>query len=637
MPEMIRFRGEFNRRSEMQGLKTAFVSIAVLTILIAGLSAAEDLTDPYEILARHFEASGGLEHLRAEQTQYFEGSLSTAGMDGTIKAWIAKPDRSRAEVVIGPFSITQGDNGDVSWVLDTNGKVQVISKEDEATANRKEVTRRMADYEHADRGSDVFDAAFEGTETVDGTDCYVVRITNSINTDQFTYYIGKDDFLLKKRVAIQGEKSADGYYGDYREVDGLMVPFFTRETPHQTGQPQDITVSLYESNPEIDPAIFDPPEQGGKDYEFAEGDSEEDIPFQFIGNHLFIPVTVNGKQELWVLDTGAAISVITTDFADELGLELEGDMKGVGAAGTVNVQFAELPPYQVSGISFKGQTVGVIDMSELMRRLGIDVPGILGYDFLSRFVTKVDYANQLVSFYDPDTFTYTGDGREIDVHIKDSVFETPATLDGLHSGTWLFDLGAGTTHLDGVYALREGYAAKDGVLSKGHGAANESSLKLIKADSLDFAGFTIKRPLISFSHGVTDTVMKADKIGILGNTLFRNFVLYVDYADERVIVEKGGRFNQPWPEDHSGLNLGWTPGWDAMEVLYVSPDTPADDAGFQEGDILISVDGKSADQLGGVIGVRELLKQEPGTVVEIGVRRDGEDRRMSLTLADLFE
>jgi hypothetical protein len=621
----------------MPELKTLSVSVVILSVLLAGLCAAADLTDPYEILGKHFEASGGLDLLRAEQTQYFEGELSTAGMKGTIKAWIAKPDRNRAEVVIGPFSITQGDNGDVSWVLDTNGKVQVISKEDEATQKRREVTRRMGDYEHADPESNIFDATFEGTEAVEEEACYVVKVTNTINTDHFTYYIGKDNFLLKKRVAIQGEKSGDGYYGDYREVDGLLVPFFTRETPHQTGQPQDITISHYESNPEIDPEVFDPPEQGGRDYEFASGDAAEDIPFQFIGNHLFIPVTVEGKEGLWVLDTGAAMSVITTDFADELGLELEGDLKGVGAAGTVDVQFAELPPYQLSGISFQGQTVGVIDMSELMRRLGINVPGILGYDFLSRFVTRVDYANELVSFYDPETFTYTGKGRQVDVHIKDSVFETIATLDGEHSGTWLFDLGAGVTHLDGVYALREGYAARDGILSKGHGAGNESSMKVIKADRLNFAGFTIDRPMISFTHGGTDTVFNADRIGILGNTLFRNFVLYVDYANERVIVEEGERFNQAWPEDHSGLNFGWTVDWDGMEVFYVSPDTPADQAGFKKGDILLSVDGKSVDELDGVIGVRELLKQEPGTVIEIGIARDGKDRVISMTLADLFE
>lgn len=621
----------------MSVAKTILVSVLAGTALLAGLCSAEDLTDPYEILGKYFEASGGLDLLRAEQTEYFEGNLSLAGMQGSIKAWTAKPDLSRVEVAIGPINITQGDNGDVSWTLDTNGKVQVVTKEDEATVKRKEVTRRMADYEHADPGSDVFKAAFEGVETVDGTDCYVVKVTNSINTDHFTYYIGKDDFLLKKRIAIQGERSGDTYYSDYHEVDGQLVPFYTKEIPQQTGQPQEITIAHYESNPDLDPAIFDPPQQGGKDYEFTQGNAAEDIPFEFIENHLFIPVTVNGKEGLWVLDTGAAMSIITTDFADELGLEVEGNLKGVGAAGTVDVKFARLPPYQVSGISFRGQTVGVIDMSELLRRLGIDVPGILGFDFLSRFITKVDYANELVSFYDPEAFTYTGDGTELDAHIKESVFETSATLDGDHTGTWLFDLGAGMTHLDGAYALREGYADRDGVLGKGHGAGNESSLKVIKSDRIEFAGFTVERPLISFPYGEADTVLTADKIGILGNTLFRNFVLYVDYADERVIVEKGERFNQPWPEDHSGLSLGWTVDWDAIEVLYVSPGTPADEAGFKEGDIVLSVDGESVENFDGLIGVRELLKQEPGTVLEIEVRRDGKEKKLSLTLEDLFD
>ncbi len=613
------------------------LAVNLIIAVLSGICAAEDLTDPYEILGKHFEASGGLERLRAEKTQYFEGGLALAGMQGTIKAWTAKPDRSRAEVEIGPISLTQGDNGEVSWTLDTNGKVQVVSKEDEATRKRKEVTRRMADFEHADPGSDIFSASFEGTEMVDGTDCYVVKVANAINSDHITYFIGKDDFMLEKRTAIQGEKSADGYYADYRNVDGLMVPFYTREIPYQTGQAQEITIALYESNPELDPAMFDPPEQAGRDFEFTAGDAAEDIPFEFIGNHLFIPVTVNGKEGLWVLDTGAGMSVITTKFAEELGLELEGNLTGVGAAGTVDVQFAKLPPFQVSGISFGGQTVAVIDMSELMRRFGIEVPGILGFDFLSRFVTRVDYANELVSFYDPDEFTYAGDGHELDVHMKESVFEASATLDGEHTGTWLFDLGAGMTHLDGVYALREGYAGRHGVLAKGHGAANESDLKAIKAERIDFAGFTVDDPPISFSYGGTDTVFTADRIGILGNTLFRNFVLYVDYANERVIVEKGERFNEPWPEDHSGLNFGWTVEWDAMEVLFVSPDTPADRAGFKKGDILVSVDGTGVDELDGVIGVRELFKQDPGTELEIGILRDGREKSVKMTLADLYE
>jgi hypothetical protein len=492
---------------------------------LAGVATTQELTDPYEIMSRYFEASGGLERLKAERTSYFEGTLSVGGMEGPIRVWTQKPDHSRAEIDLGPIRMTQGDNGEFEWVLDANGKLQKITKADETTLKRKEVQRRMAEYEYAHPGSDIFTVTFEGTDSVDEVDCYVIKVANSINDDYHTYLIDINGFMLKKSIDIQGEKSGEAYYGDYRQIDGMLTAFYLKQVPRQTGQAQEITISRRESNPEIPATMFDPPEEGGKDYSFSQGNAAENIPFKFIGNHLFIPVVVNGRERLWVLDTGAGMSVIDKAFADEMGLQLEGNLKGRGAGGTVEASFTTLPAYELEGIRFEKQTVAVIDMSELLRRLGIDIPGILGYDFLSRFVTKVDYANELVSFYGPETFEYTGDGAELDVHLKESVFEVSATLDGKHSGTWLFDLGAGTTHLDGVYALREGYTGKHGVLGMGHGAGNEFLLKVVEGDSIRLAGFTVYEPEISFSYGGTDTVFTADKIGVLGNTLFRMSIM----------------------------------------------------------------------------------------------------------------
>ena len=122
------------------------------------------------------------------------------------------------------------------------------------------------------------------------------------------------------------------------------------------------------------------------------GDRTENIPFEFIGSHLYIPVTVRGKERLWILDTGAGMTVLNKAFAEELCLELEGEVKGQGAGGTVKASFTTLPQYSVKGIQFQDQTVAVIDMNELIRRIGLDVVGILGFDFLSRFVILYEKA-----------------------------------------------------------------------------------------------------------------------------------------------------------------------------------------------------------------------------------------------------
>jgi hypothetical protein len=620
----------------MLSLRSICVAAFVVAAVLAGTCLGKEMTDPYEILNKYFEASGGLDRLKAVGTQHFEGEFSIGGMKGPISLWTAKPGRSRVEINLTVINVTEGDNGEISWVLDTNGKVQKMTKPDEATLERKEVERRMDDYEYADSGNDTFTVTLEGTEKLEETDCYLIKIANSINADYHIYYISVGEFRLEKSAAIQGEKSGDTFYGDYREADGMLVAFYNKVIPYQTGQAQDITWSSYESNLDIDTALFDPPEEKGRDFEFTAGTSSENIPFRFIGNHLYIPVVVAGKERLWILDTGAGMSVIDKAFADEMGLETKGDLKGRGAAGTVDASFAVLPPYELEGIRFNEQTVAVIDMSELIRRIGVDLAGILGFDFLSRFVTKVDYASELVSFYDPEGFDYTGDGSPVDVHLEESVFRTHAVLDGDHSGTWLFDLGAGVTHLDGTYALREGYTERDGVLRMGHGAANEIQLKAVKGESIELAGYTLNDPDIGFAYGGTDTVFTADRLGILGNSLFRNFVVYVDYETEQVILEKGEKFNQAWPEDGSGLNIAWTVNRDGVEVLYISPDTPAEQAGFQEGDIIKSVDGNVVEPLDGVIATRELLMAEPGTTYDFTVERGGIEKNISLKLEKLY-
>jgi len=619
----------------MNHFKMLLLSGFLLAVVVSTAVAQNTLDDPYEILDRYFSAMGGLDRLKAERSHYLEGNITVAGFEGTIKVWIEKPDRLRTEVDLSVFKMIQGDNGDYSWVVDTNGKLQKTTNPDEATVKRKEVKRRMAEYEYADRESDVFKVTYIGVEKIDGKSCYAVNIENNINSDYETDYINKDNFLLEKSVSIEGRESHDAFYKDYRDVAGIKVPYWQKQIAHETGQEEEMEITEYVSNPDIEPTLFDPPEEGAKDYRFTEGDRSENIPFKFEGNHLYIPVIINCKERYWVLDTGAAMSVIEMDYASELGLALQGEMKGLGAGGTVEIKLTTLPPFGIQGIEFDEQTVAAIDLRELNRMLDVEIAGILGFDFLSRFVTRIDYANELVSFYDPETFEYKGDGRELDVHVKDNVFMVKATLEDNYSGTWLFDLGASSINLNGVYALKNRFTDRKGVLGMGRGAGNVFYNKKVKCKKIDFAGYTLDNPTISFPYGGTDTVFTADNIGILGNTLFRNFVVYCDYLDERVILEKGDDFNKEFPANHSGLQIirGVKGGY---EVQYVSEDTPADKAGFRAGDVLKSINGVEVKNFDGLTAIRNVLTKEPGTKYSFVVDRDGKEKKLNIKLAKLL-
>lgn len=613
-----------------------FLCTGFLLLLLATAAAAQsNLNDPYEVLEQHFEANGGLDRIRAEQTQMIEGRLALGGLEGSINVWVEKPDKVRTEVDLGIFKITQGDNGEYQWVLDQNGKLQMITNLDEAALKRRELARHMAEFEYADPNSEIFTVTLKGIEQVEGRDCYVILIENSINEDVHTSYINVDNFMLEKSVTFGGEEAGDSYYSDYRDVDGLKVAYWMKQISSETGQEQELTISRYESNPPLDETLFEPPQEGGKDYRFSSGDRAENIHFDLIGNHIYLPVVVDCKERLWILDTGASITVLSRKFAEELGLQTEGNIKGKGAGGTIDVQFTTLPSFRLQGIKFDPQTAAVIDLEDLNRILGEDIAGILGYDFLSRFVTRVDYANELISFYDPETFTYSGDGRELDVHMKGSVFMVQAALDGEHTGTWLFDIGASTCSLDDTYAFRHGFASRKGVVALGRGAGNTFKTTRLKCKSFELAGFKVDDPTVTYSPDFADTLGSTDEIGGLGTSLFRNFIVYLDYLNERVILEPGQDFNRQFPENRSGLQFTLGESGD-FEVMFVAPDTPGEQAGIAVGDKVVSVNGIKAEHLANLNTLRELMMETPGTEYTFLVNRNGEEKKLKLKLRDLL-
>ena len=618
----------------MRGRRSALAGLLVLFAFTACQAAQTGLTDAHEILRRHYEAVGGLDRLEAETTRYLEGTLSVAGLSGVMRHWSERPGRHRTEIDLGVFRQTTGDNGEVAWELDANGKLRI--ERDEIALRMRGIYVEIERFEHLDPDSDVFEVTFEGTEEQNGVDCYIVKIANSLDDGYRLMYIDATSFLELRTSDIRHKQESHTTHSDFRDVGGILRPF-RDETEHlPTGQTQVIEISVHETGGDIDLSLFDPPTEGADDFEFTGGGTSVDVPFEFIERHIFIPVTIGCSERLWVLDTGASSSVIDSDYAADLGIATSGEIIGTGVGSTVECSFVTLPTLTVPGVEFAEQQAVAVAISGLFRRTSdMEIGGILGYDFLSRFVSRVDIANEMLTLYLPESFEYDGAGEILDAPLSDNIFAVPALVDGEYGGRWTLDLGAGGTAFLYPYAKENGLLDRPGITSVGFGAGGRIDKRTSRHETIEIGGITLERPLISRpAADVVGAFGGADHSGNMGNTVFRHLVLYLDYERQQVIVERGDDVASAFPEDRSGFAL-WRPELKDIRVLHVTDGTPAADAGVREGDVLVSINGITTRHLD-LTSLRELMRAEVGTVYSLGIRRDGGLREAAIELRDIL-
>lgn len=606
-------------------------------VLCIGLVGGQSVNDPYQILAKHCAAVGGLEVLKAQKTIYKQGTVSIepAGLKGTFKQWGERPLKMRQEVDLTVVTSIFGDNGDHVWSVDPNGKLQV--RRDERTMQDREIRKLMNEYKHVEPDSPYFTLLYKGIEKIDTEDCYVVEITNTINDDTLLHYYSTTSFYLLRAVSIEPAMEQHTSYSDFRVVEGMVLPFRESVEMLPTHEKQVFEHTEYQFNVAIEPLLFEPPKTDVEDFQFVTGESAEDVPFSFIENHVYLRVTINGKERLWVLDSGAGASVIDSSYAVELGLELEGPVKAIGASGPVDIYFVTVPSYTMGGIRFDEQKVMAMNMRNLFQRvLGLDVVGILGYDFLSRFITKIDYANEKISFYHPEKFEYKGNGKVIDSPLENNMFSLPITVDGTYSGKWILDIGASGEDFHYPYARNHNLLDLKGIDVMAAGAAAEFMLRISQFKTISLDGFTIKNPLIGVPRTEGQGALShRGVVGNLGNAFLRHFVLYLDYKNQRVMLEKGTNYDKEFPKPSSGLQLVYTADHNIV-VHFVAPNTPADVAGFKRGDMIKAINGIDVQHYDGIIAIRKLLREKIGTTYTFEMVREKHHIEKKLTLQNLF-
>jgi hypothetical protein len=229
--------------------------IALLVIaLMASFPAAAQTVD--EIVSKALEARGGVERIKALQSQRLTGRISF-GPDnaGPLLVEMKRPGKMRDQVTVDGKTWTRTTDGRSGWVMGGGDDPRPMSAEElRNTAGSADFEGPLVDY--AAKGNKI---ELIGKDKVEGKDAYKLKVT--LKDGQVRYdYIDAVSYLELKwegSILYQGkELGVETVFRDYRKVDGLVFSFLLDSFTPETSTKQQIVLEKVEVNPPEDDARF---------------------------------------------------------------------------------------------------------------------------------------------------------------------------------------------------------------------------------------------------------------------------------------------------------------------------------------------------------------------------------------------
>lgn len=601
---------------------------------LASAARAEDATAS-ALLARAKAAQGGAAW-DPLATLRLSGTVRAAGLTGSFETLEdLRSGRFRDAYTLGPMHEASGWDGARAWSQDSSG----LSRPEEAEAPRRtavnEVYRRSQAWWFPERWAAEVEALGERR---DGEEAFqVLRITPQ-GGRPFELWIGPEG-LFDRIVETQYGRTTTTFQSDWREVAGAKVPFRLRST-RGDGVPEHdsvLTVERAEADVPAPETAFALPPAPPPDYGLARGRASTTVPIRVLNGHVYVDVRLDGKGPFrFALDTGA-VNVVTPAVAHALGLGAEGRIPGGGVGEkTEDLGMTRVKRLQIGDAYILDQTLFTFPIDELMAMNGVRMDGIVGYEVFRRFVARIDYDRGMLTLRAPGGFTYQGPGAILPFVFDEHTPQVDGEIDGI-PGKFGIDTGSRAS-LDllspfvAAHGLVERYGATT-VRIGGWGVGGPARGYVVRAGLLRLGPVEVPGVVTGLSVQQQGAFAGAEEAGNVGYGVLSRFVVTLDYARQRIILEKGARFAEPDAADRSGLWLHLVKG--GFEVVEAVPGTPAAEAGLAEGDRIVAVDGRPAAKLG-LPAVRKALRTLPaGRVVKLKVKRGGTVREVALTLRDL--
>ena len=424
-----------------------------------------------------------------------------------------------------------------------------------------------------------------------------------------------------------------------------------------------------------------------QNFKLPSGEKFQKVKFELVNNLIIIPIEVNGAQLSFILDSGVNKPILF-NLSDKDSIQInnvsEIVIKGLGEGEPINALISSSNLFRIGEVVNTDQQLYVVMDKELnlSPRLGIPVHGIIGYDLFRDFIVELNYSSKYLKLHDPDLYRSKKSSKTRTLPLQ--IIQNKAYVQGdvlmknkknipvkllIDSGSsdalWLFE------DLDrGLGVPRDNY-----VDFLGQGLSGSIYGKRTKIDGIKLAGFLLKDaktafPDLQYFNSITSF---GSRNGSLGGEVLKRFTLVFNYSERTLSLRKNTLFNHPFDFNLSGINIqhngmryisesiadvngavladsGKSFGdvqilFENMTRLSMVPEiivsgiragSPGHEAGLQEGDVILAVNGKKVHHYK-LQQILHMLNEKEGKRVKVLIERYQKDMLITYVLKDIFK
>ena len=268
-----------------------------------------------------------------------------------------------------------------------------------------------------------------------------------------------------------------------------------------------------------------------------------EIPFDFKTYQPIAPVRVNGGRPVpFVFDTGASINVVGESIAAEMGITADGPAQTITGGGDRAVAMRNMGGVRLAaaGFEWSDQRVSVVPIGA--KHYG----GFIGAPILMRYAVQFDFHRGVLRLIDPDEYAAPASAERVPFELQADLPVVRAYVDagtGPIEARLMVDTGAGSVVVD----LNRPFVDRHGLVDALKAAAPSDRPAGIGGTApflygtgrrLVLGGLTIEEPRLGLSRATLGSSSRAERDGVIGNQVLRNYLTTFDYRRRVLVLEK---------------------------------------------------------------------------------------------------